>query len=218
MEEYKLLKVASKFNDKPFSSYDFILRVQDLYPNEWDKLEEEYGVGGKGAGKPYSAYSRISSYLNKLSNKEQLYKLDYRKSPEGWGSYVIRYWCQIDQDDENNLYPDEINGDYTLNEGAKTTVTVNKYERDSGARDKCIEKYGVKCFTCGFDFEEIYGEYGGGFIHIHHIKPLGEIGKEYSLNPKKDLIPLCPNCHAMIHRQAPALSIKKLKVLLEKQT
>ncbi|RZB37140.1 MAG: 5-methylcytosine-specific restriction enzyme A [Desulfobacteraceae bacterium Eth-SRB2] len=213
MQEFQLLEVANTFNDEPFSTYDFILGIQNMFPEEWESLEEKYGAGGKGAGTHYSAYSRSSQYLNKLSNHEQLYKLNYRKSPEGWGSYVIRYWCTQDIVDEANFYPDEINEDDTVTEGAKKTVTVNKYERDLGARNKCIEKYGVTCFACGFDFEEVYGERGAGFIHVHHIKPLGEIGSEYSLNPTKDLVPLCPNCHAIVHRKTPALSIKELKRL-----
>lgn len=216
MQDSQLLEVANTFNNKPFSTYDFVLGVQNQFPVEWQELVNEYGAGGKGAGKHYSAYSRCSQYLNKLANQELLYKLNYRKSPDGWGSYVIRYWCTQDIDEDENLYPDEINEDETVTEGAKKSVTVNKYERYSKARNSCIKKYGVKCIVCGFDFEDVYGEHGAGFIHVHHIKPLGEIGREYTLNPKKDLVPLCPNCHAMVHRKNPALSIKKLKELLEK--
>ena len=215
MEEYQLLEVANSFDNNPFSTYDFIVALQKMYPEDWAALEEKYGAGGKGAGTRYSVYSRTSHYLNKLSNHEQLYKLDYRNSPKDWGSPVIRYWSTSNQG-EDHFYPDEISETDTVNEGAKTTVMVNKYERNRGARQKCIEKYGVTCFVCGFDFEKVYGELGARFIHIHHIKPLGEIGREYSLNPKKDLVPLCPNCHAMIHRKVPALSIKNLKKLINK--
>lgn len=211
MEEFQLLKVASSFKNNPFSTYDFIVALQEMYPEDWVALKKNYGAGGKGAGTPYSAYSRVSHYLHKLSNHEQLYKLDYRDSPDGWGSPVIRYWSTSSQE----FYPDEINDRDTVNEGAKTTVIVNKYERDRGARQKCIDEYGVTCFVCGFNFEKVYGELGAGFIHIHHIKPLGEIGGEYSLNPKKDLVPLCPNCHAMIHKKNLALSIKELKKLIK---
>ena len=86
-------------------------------------------------------------------------------------------------------------------EGAAYQVTVNKYERSSIARQKCIEFNGNKCFICGFDFEKTYGEVGKNFIHIHHLRPLNEIGEEYIVNYKKDLIPVCPNCHAMLHRK-----------------
>ncbi|HCY17388.1 MAG TPA: DUF3427 domain-containing protein [Curvibacter sp.] len=112
--------------------------------------------------------------------------------------------------------PEEVDEDEvsTVPEGARRTVQVNVYERDPNARRKCIAKWGVKCSVCSFDFGERYGELGEGFIHVHHLKPLGEIGEQYELNPVVDLRPVCPNCHAMLHRKRPALSIDELTQLL----
>jgi 5-methylcytosine-specific restriction protein A len=81
----------------------------------------------------------------------------------------------------------------TYNEGAKKQITVNAYERSPAARAICIQHYGLNCSVCGFNFEETYGEIGIGFIHVHHLKPLSEIGKDYKLNPITDLRPVCPN-------------------------
>ena len=83
-------------------------------------------------------------------------------------------------------------------EGLRKKVYVNRYERDPEERRKCIERYGNKyeCIVCGFNFEDKYGEIGRGFIHVHHINPLADNGKDISDN----LIPVCPNCHAMLHR------------------
>jgi 5-methylcytosine-specific restriction protein A len=110
------------------------------------------------------------------------------------------------------VYPDEI-ADDNLYEGLIKTVRVNRYERNKEARDKCIEYHGKKCSICGFDFEKVYGELGKGFIHVHHIKPLSEIDKEYKVDYKKDLIPVCPNCHAMLHKKIKGeyITIKALK-------
>jgi len=102
----------------------------------------------------------------------------------------------------------------TVLEGARRTISVNVYERDPNARRKCTAHWGLKCTVCSFDFAETYGELGEGFIHVHHLKPLGEIGERYELNPISDLRPVCPNCHAMLHRQRPALAIEELKQLL----
>lgn len=99
-------------------------------------------------------------------------------------------------------------------EGARRTVEVNVYERDPNARRKCIAKWGLKCSVCSFDFGERYGALGEGFIHVHHLKPLGEIGEQYELNPVTDMRPVCPNCHAMLHRKKPALTLEELKSLL----
>lgn len=79
------------------------------------------------------------------------------------------------------------------------SVTINSYERNSKARKKCIEHYGISCQVCGMNFEEVYGQLGEGYIHVHHIVPLYKIGEEYEVDPINDLIPVCPNCHAMLH-------------------
>ncbi|WP_240349651.1 HNH endonuclease [Pseudomonas putida] len=68
--------------------------------------------------------------------------------------------------------------------------------------------------ACKFDFGSVYGEVAKGLIHVHHIIPLSSIGSEYELNPITDLIPLCPNCHAVVHRGAEVMSIEKLKECL----
>lgn len=107
--------------------------------------------------------------------------------------------------------PGEIFNPSTVTEGAKQAVIVNKYERDTGARNRCIEHWGVKCKVCYLSFQEQYGDYGSGYIHVHHLKPLSEIGEEYQLDSIKDMRPVCPNCHAMIHRSTPALTIDELK-------
>ena len=62
-------------------------------------------------------------------------------------------------------------------------------------------------------FEDKYGEMGVGFIHIHHIVPISEIGKEYKINYKTDLVPVCPNGHAMLHRKVNdrTLTVEELK-------
>ncbi len=95
-------------------------------------------------------------------------------------------------------------------------ILVNSYERNSIARKKCIEKYGPVCSVCGFNFEKVYGELGKGFIHIHHITPICEIDREYIVDPLKDLRPLCPNCHAMIHKPEKILSIEELREIIKK--
>ena len=98
-------------------------------------------------------------------------------------------------------------------EGAVISTVVNRFERSSMARQKCIEYHGYECSICGMSFEKIYGEIGKGFIHVHHIIPLNSIGKEYVVNFKNDLIPVCPNCHAMLHRtmNGESITIEQLR-------
>lgn len=115
------------------------------------------------------------------------------------------------------ILPNEISPTITVFEGAKQTVTVNIYERDPNARRKCIDHWGSVCTVCSFDFGKKYGPIGVGYIHVHHLKPLSEIGETYELNPVADLRPVCPNCHAMLHRTAPAMSIEQLKAVVARK-
>jgi 5-methylcytosine-specific restriction protein A len=108
------------------------------------------------------------------------------------------------------LYPDEL-GPGVYVEGAKKQVRVNAYERNPKARKACISHYGTDCFVCGFAFSTMYGAIGDGFVHVHHLRPLGLSDGEYELDPIQDLRPVCPNCHAMLHRPDIMLSVEELQ-------
>ena len=111
-------------------------------------------------------------------------------------------------------YPEEIPQDVSFLEGGVTEITVNSYERNQYARRKCIDILGNKCIICGFDFYKEYGEIGLDYIHVHHLINLAKIGKEYIVNPEKDLIPVCPNCHAMLHKRSPSFSVDEMKEIV----
>ena len=68
------------------------------------------------------------------------------------------------------VYPDEIDPQEPLVEGARRRVTVNIYERNSKAREECLKKRGYKCAVCEMSFEEYYGDIGRGFIHVQSYK------------------------------------------------
>lgn len=111
------------------------------------------------------------------------------------------------------LFSEEIPTDkqQTLIEGAKRTIIVNAYERNSRARQLCIKHYGTKCQVCDFDFEATYGDIGKDFIHVHHLVKIADIKEKYEIHPINDLRPVCPNCHAMLHKQDPPFTIEALK-------
>ena len=92
-----------------------------------------------------------------------------------------------------NFYPEEVIEQTLYVEGALKQVVVNAYERNSVARQACLDVHGYSCKVCGIDFEKIYGGIGNGFIHVHHKKEISSIGKEYKINHVEDLIPVCPN-------------------------
>ena len=103
-------------------------------------------------------------------------------------------------------------------EGAQKTILQNKYERNPKARARCIAVHGSACKLCGFDFGIAFGEEFSGKIEVHHIKPISEIGGEYVVDPVRDLVPVCPNCHMMLHSKADGVySVEELKQLKEKR-
>ena len=98
-------------------------------------------------------------------------------------------------------------------EGGYRTIKVKGYERDPAARTACLLHYGSICFVCGVDIEMVYGsELGSSAIHVHHVKPMSIRRKSpYKINPIKDLIPVCPNCHNIIHKKNPVLTPLELQ-------
>ena len=95
-------------------------------------------------------------------------------------------------------------------EGQIIQVQINKYERNRYARRACLEHHGTTCKCCYRDLGKIYGEIAQGVIEVHHIKPIAEIGKGYHVNPINDLVPLCPNCHRVIHKKNPPFTVEEL--------
>ncbi|USX08236.1 HNH endonuclease [Paraburkholderia fungorum] len=116
------------------------------------------------------------------------------------------------------IYPDEVlppeTDDRKFLEGATRQVLINQYERDPRARSACIRHWGTACYVCGFDFQKAYGDMGRGFIHVHHLTDIASIGAQYEVDPRADLRPVCPNCHAMLHTRRPAMNIDELKSML----
>ena len=123
------------------------------------------------------------------------------------------YYLLAVSDELGNGY-EVLEDDQVYYEGSVTTVKVNKYERNQEARRKCIEIHGCQCKICGFNFEKTYGEAGKGLIHVHHVVPISSIKEEYQIDYEKDLIPVCPNCHAMIHRKKDPYTCEEIKKML----
>lgn len=101
-------------------------------------------------------------------------------------------------------------------EGTPNQVLVTKYERNPYARKTCIDHYGLSCSVCNFNFKDNYGELGNDFIHVHHLKQVATIGKVYRIDPINDLRPVCPNCHAMIHKRKEPFTINEIKEIMKK--
>jgi len=126
---------------------------------------------------------------------------------------VIVHWKFENNSEDSDGY-DEIAKNEKYTEGSVKTILVNAYERSEEARRDCIKHYGYKCRVCEMDFIEKYGEIGAGFIHVHHLKQLSDISQEYVVDPINDLRPVCPNCHAIIHKRKVPYSIEEMKEII----
>lgn len=102
-------------------------------------------------------------------------------------------------------------------EGTPVSVSLTIYERDREARAECLRHYGYSCSVCGFDFRSTYGEIGTDMIHVHHLVPVSSVHEPHAVDPIRDLRPICPNCHAVIHRRQPPFSIEEVKRMLAVQ-
>jgi len=103
-------------------------------------------------------------------------------------------------------------------EGAVIQVLLNKYERDPLARKACIQHYGAVCSVCDTTLESLYGPAVTGLIHVHHIMPLASIGKSKTIDPVRDLRPVCPNCHAVIHSINPPRTIDQVRRMFRRHS
>ena len=105
-------------------------------------------------------------------------------------------------------------------EGLLKEYNLTRYERSHIARRLCLEHYGAVCQICGFDFEKVYGKRDNDepYIEIHHINPLAESSAEkgeHKVDYVNDLIPVCANCHRMLHHMKKrTLHPSELKAIL----
>jgi 5-methylcytosine-specific restriction protein A len=181
-------------------------RKQPAYSEsrEHVRLVEEEGYRLKTLPMVYSAEnegdgtgpSKIGEIIPELSSKSLV--------------RVGKCWYACGESSDQPL-PEELDENQKIVEGASRRVSINAYERSPTARKKCLDARGYACTVCGFDFEETYGPVGRHYIHVHHIVAMSEIGREYEVDPVNDLVPICPNCHAMIHSTRPPMEVEQLR-------
>ncbi|MCK5603265.1 HNH endonuclease [Candidatus Pacearchaeota archaeon] len=182
-------------------------RTMNLYGTEYFLRQIYNDLGQSAFEVALNATQSHVTYYNSL---------DYGKQKQTQ-KLVDKLTKEFSVSSSGRIYPDEIADDPNYLEGAKKTTIVNAYERNSAARNKCIEHYGFDCAVCKFNFSNKYGRLGVGFIHVHHLVDLAEVDTEYHVDPIKDLRPVCPNCHAMLHKRKPSYSITELQSYLSEK-
>ena len=168
--------------------------------------------------------------LKVLINDSEVTKEQFMNNTNIWNKFVIKYSkapYYLEGEDKNKKVTDVVSWicamilsitDYSIEgfeEGSITTIVSKKYERNPINRKLCLAFKGYTCSVCGMNFEEKYGSIGKEFIHVHHVVPVHLMGENYRVDPVKDLYPICPNCHAMLHRKDPPYTIEELKEIVE---
>ncbi len=111
----------------------------------------------------------------------------------------------------DQILQEETTQEFGREEGRASIVSCTKYERNRTNRAKCLRHFGLVCQGCGELAEDKYGDLGRDVIHVHHLLPVSLMGESRIIDPIKDLVPLCPTCHNVVHRENPPVSIERLR-------
>lgn len=203
-----MLNVVKKELNKPVPC------IQSLVVKKSGKLK---GLPDDGMREFWSDYPSLSKE-DKISRIRAEY-VEIIKFENGWNNVLSH--IGLTDEIENPAFAGisesdkEIDSIETFYEGTSKDVLQRIYERNPDARRACLEHWGFDCCICGFNFEE-YGSLGGGYIHVHHLVPISTYDDEHPIDPVKDLRPVCPNCHAMLHRKSPPYTIEEICELYAK--
>ena len=165
-------------------SIEELLTMSAMIKTDEDKRQGPYG---------YISSKAIEAYIRFYAQKHNinLYAISLPNAP-------------------SDQQPDEEEEEKHRLEGRMTEARVMRRQRNQKARQQCLVASGYKCYICGFNFEETYGEIGKGFLEVHHIKPLATYDDEHPI-PLSELCALCSNCHSMVHRKKEVLDVEELK-------
>jgi hypothetical protein len=207
------------------------LSVGDLFlyrrPRRGSKFKDFYFFGGGKIEKIIDIADESKAIISKsfafvdflFPDDLRDFKWQFReKKSENWSNFFNQYGMnEVNREDflgiielveQNDLTfidstEDEVdlNQVQSYNEGRRKQEIITRRERNPKAREAALAYHGRRCKVCDMSFEDVYGQLGKGFIHVHHVTPLSEVIDVYSISPQEDLVPVCPNCHAMLHRK-----------------
>lgn len=103
---------------------------------------------------------------------------------------------------------------FGLPEGASSNSSLTRYERNPVNRLRSIQFHGYACWACEANLANRYPGLGERFIEVHHILPVSAMPEHYLVNPVTEMVPLCPNCHRMVHQENPPVHPAKLREIL----
>lgn len=215
--------ICSKSSSKSYYSKktaeNYVAAISELYV----MLTKQYGIS-----LDYNSPDFMNT-LNELKNGDLIFEEQYlvgKKATDNFKSMNVAwkgtYSAAIKLFNRYMIETEEITHffetDFQYDEGNLKDVNSLRYERDSKARKACIKLKGHDCSVCEMNFKEEYGQIGESYIHVHHQKPLHSYDGRDHTSVIDDLYPLCPNCHAMIHRSNPIFSVEEFKQHYKKKS
>lgn len=191
LEGYQELDPKPRMQEVETGLSDFILdELETLEPHHYPYMK--YGDGFRG---------RQGVYLARLT--PDLYAAL---------STVVAVLPQTPATSEDPKPEKAIASDFA--EGERQKRETNFFNRNPQLRREAIRRHGPICIACKFNFEKRYGEAGKGYIEIHHLNPLAERFDATSGKPirtkAEDVVPLCANCHRVVHRTRPCMTLDAL--------
>ena len=230
-QDFEVGDIIYIYTTKPTGciTYQMVVTASNLPSSEYTD-DKEYWTDPEVYNNVILSYKRFAEFtvVHRLPTSEQLSYSQLKK--HGLKTVQITHRIKIDlakyidtcilqiTRPDLSASPDFLDETIKYQEGTVMQVLINKFERNRETRQKCIEAHGCYCHVCGLDFAKKYGEIGKGFIHVHHLIPISTIREDYVVDPINDLIPVCPNCHAMLHRtgNGTTLSVEELRERLGK--
>lgn len=201
--------------DREFRQYSDLERYQTVVGHLMDglthrEMDERFLGLDSEKSKGYQSMG-ILHYLGLKKPFQSLFKgfslegmIEELKGQEGFET-ILAVLSAIDIGEYKaleDLRAEEIEEGKVVYEGREKYYYGKRYERDALNRKRAIEIHGVNCIVCNFNFEAVYGERGRDYIEIHHLKPLSTLNEPMRVDAETDLVPVCSNCHRMIHRRA----------------
>jgi hypothetical protein len=169
-----------------------------------------------------SAYRELHPESEHMSDDE-IAKTEWQKVKtfEGWQALLDYYGIKRAFTGPRDYFAEQKSKEDYKESRQITEKITQEIKRSPEARERCLEIKGCTCAVCGFNSEELYGV--PGIIHVHHGKPLAERlsnNSSVQTDPVIDLIPVCPNCHALIHSKRSedgCYTIEEAKNLINQQ-
>ena len=204
----KVIEVSEILNKLPIHK-ERIGNVKFRNPNGVSmKLNNFKAIDPNYDGKGMDRYSKLDRevFFEFHNNIDSLERIAKQIKTTVSDMELTKYLYQIGDDEEELLKVKEGKVIYKLHRYRERNPKLNKKKKDN-----YLKKHGkLDCEICGFDYYEVYGELGKGFMECHHKIPLSEIEGE-SITAIKDLALVCANCHRMLHRELDTLSVDELK-------